>query len=337
MVAPVPLPAPAPRALLDRDRRPRRGIGRRAGLPARHRRHHEPGGRRRRPGRARPPHRRPRRALPRPGRRQLRPDLAARRRRRARRRPAPRRAVRAPRHALARLLRPAPRRRARLAAHERRDARAHDAHPDDHQPPVVGHRAGRLRRHPVRPEPDAPARRAAAGARPHRGGGGLRAAAPAREHAGPGHDRPQHDDRRGGAVRHPDRQELRPRGLGAPPLRRGPAGRRRRRVAAGPLAGRLRGPHGAPRLRVDRRPPLVHGPPGDRGHPGRRHAHRVPALRRRHRGEPRHDRGAVRAVPRGNRRRPARVRDRRHAARRSSTRRALFRSGGSRGGSSSPA
>ena len=54
----------------------------------------------------------------------------------------------------------------------------------------------------------------------HRRRDHLRPAAPARQHAGPGHDRAQHHDRGGGAVRHPGRQELRPRGLGARALRR---------------------------------------------------------------------------------------------------------------------
>ena len=61
--------------------------------------------------------------------------------------------------------------------------------------------------------------------------------------------RPQHDHRRGGPGRHPRGQELRARGLGAPALRRRPAGGRRRGIATRPVAGGLRGAHGLPRLR----------------------------------------------------------------------------------------
>ena len=59
--------------------------------------------------------------------------------------------------------------------------------------------------------------------------------------AGPGHHRAQHDDGRGGAVGDPRRQELRPRGLGARALRRGPAGRSSRRARGSRCGGRRSG------------------------------------------------------------------------------------------------
>ena len=62
------------------------------------------------------------------------------------------------------------------------------------------------------------------------------------QHPGAGHDRPEHDDGRGGAVGHPRRQELRPRGMGARALRRGPADRRRRPARAWRCGARRSGP-----------------------------------------------------------------------------------------------
>ena len=118
--------------------------------------------------------------------------------------------------------------------------------------------------HPVHAQPDAAARRAAPGARADRGGDRLRPAAPAGQHGGPGHDRAEHDDRRGGAVGHPRRQELRARGLGARALRRGPAERRRDRLAARAVAGGVRRADGPARVRGPGRAALVHRPPGHR-------------------------------------------------------------------------
>ena len=63
----------------------------------------------------------------------------------------------------------------------------------------------------------------------------------------------------------------------------------------------VRGADGVPRLRRGRRPAVVHGSPGDRWQPGDRDADRVPALRHHHRRQPRHHRGPVRPVPRGDR------------------------------------
>ena len=313
MGAPVPVPAPQHRALLDRARRARHLVAHRAGVPARHRRDHDRGRGRRRFGGSRPPGRRPARAVLHPGRRQLPPDVPARGGGGARGRPAPGRPVRAARDAVARLPRRTPRRRARVAAVERRDARAHDAHPDRHEPAVGGHRAGRLDHHPVHPQPDAAVHRAVAGARPDRRRDRVRPAAPAGQHAGPGHDRAEHDDRRGGAVGDPRRQELRPRGLGARALRRGPPDGRRDRLAAGAVAGDVRGADGAARLRGAGGAAVVHRPPGHRRPARDRHADRVPAVRRRDRCEPRHDRRAVRPVPGGDRGDHPGVRDHRHA------------------------
>ena len=236
--AAVPLPATAVEAVLDRACRPRHLVGPRTRIPAGHRRHYDRGRRRRRQRRAGPPRRHPHRAVLSPGGRQLPPDVPPRSGGRAGRRSAPGRSVRAPRDAVTRLLRGAPGRRARVAPVERRDARAHDADPDDHQPAVVGHRPGRLDHHPVPAQPDAAAHRAAPGASADRGGDRLRAAAPACQHPGPGHHRAQHDDRRGGAVGHPRREELRARGVGARALRRRPAERRGDRLAPGHVAGR---------------------------------------------------------------------------------------------------
>ena len=146
-----------------------------------------------------------------------------------------------------------PRRRARVAAVERRDARADDADPDRHEPAVGGHRAGRLDHHPVHPQPHAAVHRAVARARPDRGRHRVRQAAPAGQHPGPGHHRAEHDDGRGGAVRDPRGQELRPRGLGARALRRGPPDGRRDRLAAGAVAGDVRRADGVARLRRARR------------------------------------------------------------------------------------
>src|SRR4051812_9063368 len=84
------------------------------------------------------------------------------------------------------------------------------------------------------------------------------AAAPAREHRRPGHDRAEHDHGRGGAVGHPRRQELRPRGLGARALRQRPAKRRGDRVAAGALACHVRCAHGPARVRHAGGSALVH-------------------------------------------------------------------------------
>ena len=67
-------------------------------------------------------------------------------------------------------------------------------------------------------------------------------------------------------------------------------------------------------LRGDRRAALVHRPPGHRRHARDRDADRVPAVRRRHRREPRDHRRAVRPVPGGDRGHRARLRDHRHAA-----------------------
>ena len=129
----------------------------------------------------------------------------------------------------------------------------------------------------------------------------------------------QHHDRRGGAVRDPRGQELRARGLGARALRQGPADGRRDRIAPGALASGVRDPDGVPGLRGHRRAAVVHGPPGHRGHARDRDADRVPAVRRGHRGEPGDDREPVRAVPGGDRRHRAGVRDHRYAAHRRST------------------
>ena len=105
--------------------------------------------------------------------------------------------------------------------------------------------------------------------------------------AGPGHHRAEHDHRRGGAVRHPRGQELRPRGLGARALRRGPAEGRHDGIAARAVAGGVRGADGLPRVRRPRGPALVHRPPGHRRRARDRHADRVPAVRRRDRRQPR--------------------------------------------------
>ena len=157
----------------------------------------------------------PVRPVLRPGGRQLPPDVPARRRRRARRRAAPGRPVRQAGDAVARLPREPQGRGARVAPVERCDARADDAHPDRDEPAVVAHRAHRLGHHPVHAQPDAAVHRAAPGAGAHRDRVRVRAAAPARQHRGPGHHRAEHDHGRGGAVGHPRRQELCPRGLGA--------------------------------------------------------------------------------------------------------------------------
>ena len=222
------------------------------------------------------------------------------------------RALRTAHHPVARLPCQPPRRRADLAPVERRDARAHDAHPDRHEPAVLGHRARGLGRDPVHAEPDAPARRPAARAGVDRRGDRLRSTPPTGQHAGPGHDRPQHDDRGGSAVGDPRREELRPRGLGARALRQGPPDSRRDWIAPRAVAGRIRRAAGLPRLRRHRGAALVHRPPGDRWDARHRDADRVPALRRRHRGEPGVPRQPVRAVPGGDRGHRARVRDHRH-------------------------
>ena len=244
---PVPLSPPEPAAVRDRPRRPRPLVAHRARLPAGHRRDHDRGRRRRRRGRARPPRRAAPAAVLRPGGRQLPADVPARRGGGAGRRPAARRPVRPPRDAVARFPCQPAGRGARLAPVERRDARADDADPDDDEPAVVGHRPRRLGHHPVHAQPDAAVHRPAPRAGPDRRGDRLRAAAAAGQHAGPGHDRAEHDDRRGGAVGHPRREELRPRGLGARALRRRPAQRGRDRLAAGAVAGVVRGADGTPR------------------------------------------------------------------------------------------
>ncbi len=186
------------------------------------------------------------------------------RRRRTGRGAAPGRPVRPARDAVARLPRRPPGRRARVAPVERRDAGPDDAHPDRHEPAVGGHRPGRLGDHPVHAQPDTAVHRPAPGAGPDRGGDRVRAAAPAGQHGGPGHDRPEHDDRRGGAVGHPGGQELRPRGLGARALRHGPPERRRDRLATRPVASVVRRADGSARVRGVGRSALVHRPPGHR-------------------------------------------------------------------------
>ena len=93
------------------------------------------------------------------------------------------------------------------------------------------------------------------------------------------------------------------------PRRRGPAWLEARDVAGG-----LRRDHGLPRVRGRRNPALVYRPPGHRRHARDRDAHRVPAVRDHDRREPRDDRRALRAVPRGDWRRGPGVRDHRPRA-----------------------
>ncbi len=99
----------------------------------------------------------------------------------------------------------------------------------------------------------------------------------------------------------------------------------------------LRGADGVPGLRGHRPAALVHRSPGHRRHARGGDPDGVPAVRRGHRGESGDDREPVRAVPRGDRRGPARVRDHRHAGPPSSTRRMPRRSARSRGASGSRA
>ena len=151
---PVPLSPPEPLAVRRRHGRARLLVDHRPGLPAGHRRDHDRGRRRRRLGRSRPARPAPVRPVLRAGGRQLPPDVPARRRRGTRRRAAPRRPVRAAGDVVARLPRRSQGGGARVASVERRDARADDAHPDGHEPAVVGHRARRLGHHPVHAQSD---------------------------------------------------------------------------------------------------------------------------------------------------------------------------------------
>ena len=89
--------------------------------------------------------------------------------------------------------------------------------------------------------------------------------------------------------------------------------RRRDRLAAGAVAGVVRGADGAARVRGAGRAALVHRAPGHLRRARDRDADRVPAVRRGDRRQPRHDRRAVRPVPRGDRGDHPGVRDHRHA------------------------
>ena len=210
------------------------GVGPCAARAAGRRRARHGGRRRRELGCARRARRGAGRAVPGAIAGQLRPVVLPGRGGGADRRPDAGRAVRPPGDALARLPLAEPGRRTGLASLERRDPGPDDAHPDDHLAPVVGHRAHRLGRDPVHPEPDAAPGRPSPRAGPDRGGHPVRSAAAAREHRGPGRDRPQHRHRRGGAGRDPRGQELRPRGLRGGALRGGPVRRRGARARASP-------------------------------------------------------------------------------------------------------